>query len=257
MSVTGSGISIAKTILEYFNPAKSPFYSVVAFSTLSLGVIVALSPVHWEYGVYPIYITLFVSVLYSLKDDTNMSIEEYNDQLRFARVFAISAACLAIAIIVVFAVPSQLEQQFEGGVGEQSVEEEGPVDLASYPWVTSYNVVFYVPYTCAVIQIILYFMFIFVYHSHNTKIGGPNFIQHALIMSTLILGMAAIARYVSVFGTQLSHFIFYEAVIIVLYGEALLWFICAYYTFSYLKRNVRFLPPRDAAQVEFVEQADP
>lgn len=81
----GSATSFATTILSYFSPSKSPFYSVIAFGTIS--IILSCTQIRTDYWYWisiPIFAVLTLCTILSLTDRTVFENEQGEDQLRFA-----------------------------------------------------------------------------------------------------------------------------------------------------------------------------
>ena len=96
MALAGPATSFATTILSYFSPAKSPFYGVIAFGTVAL-ILSAdkIDKMPWLAVAIPIYVVLMLSLALSHKCRPSFKRGEGEDQLTFARSFAISSALLS------------------------------------------------------------------------------------------------------------------------------------------------------------------
>lgn len=153
----GSATSFASTILSYFSPSKSPFYSVIAFGTISLILsCTQIAPNLWLWVAIPIFSVLALCAALSFKDRTIFEGDQGEDQLRFARSFSISSALLT------FVMTARL-------VGKD--------ELA-----------FWINYCACIAQIVVFLLYAWARSSTLEQQRDLNFVQFALITATFLIG---------------------------------------------------------------------
>jgi hypothetical protein len=94
-------LSYTDTVLRYFNPSRSPFYGIIAIGVISVDV-VSTSTAHkadsrWMVVNAVLLSVIAIGVRFSLASRSQMSKQEYTDQLFFARSICVSAALIAVA----------------------------------------------------------------------------------------------------------------------------------------------------------------
>ncbi len=216
MSIMGAA-SLATTIFTYFSPTKSPYYAVIAFGT---GALVMTREVdhNWAITFLPVAAVLAASTLLSFLSRPAFTSREYNDQLKFARSFGISSAVLSLVGISL-------------AVRPLNVEGVGPINEWYY-WVV---------YGMAIAQMLIFLLYIFIFHNYESKQKGSNFVQLSLVISTLLIGASYAA---SGFDSDRSHD---GAGVIVM---ATLWALCALNLGVYLVRNFKMAPPADVLDID-------
>ena len=154
---TSSATSFASTILSYFSPSKSPFYSVIAFGTIALNLSCEkIEKIAWLWVASPIFIVLALSSALSFKNRADFSEGEGEDQLRFARSFSISSALLTFVITA------------------RSTEN---VDLS-----------FWANYIACLAQIAVFLLYVWARSQSTEEQQELNFVQLSLITATLLIG---------------------------------------------------------------------
>ncbi len=163
----GPATSFASTILSYFSPTKSPFYSVIAFGTIALILTCErLEKVNWFWVSLPVFAVLALSAVLSFKYVTVFEPGEGEDQLRFARSFSISSALLTFVI---------------------TARETQQDSLA-----------FWANYDACLAQIVTFLMYTWVRSESAEEQHKLNFVQFALITATFLIGASyANAQYAS------------------------------------------------------------
>lgn len=224
MSIMGTA-SIATTVFSYFSPTKSPYYAVIAFGTGALVMTRKVPDVNWAITFWPVVLVLAASTLLSFLSRPAFTSTEYNNQLKFARSFGISSAVLCL----VWVSNSVSPHKFAGP----------PAGVENY-WY------YWVVYGMAIVQMVIFLAYIFIFHNYDARQKGINFIQLSLVISTLLIG----ASYaVSIYSSRGAHD--YAGVI----ALAALWSACALYLGVYLARNFKLAPPADALEMQ--EPSDP
>lgn len=206
MSVQAA-VSFASTVLSYFSPTKSPFYSVIAVGTTAL-ILSGQIGNNWNIFYYPLAILLLLTTLISIKNKPDFDLKEYNDQIKFSRAFSISAAILCFIFVGITISPSENGQN------------------------TWY---FWVAYIASISQIIIFMFYIYVYANIEAKPLNKNFIQLALITSTFLIGAiyTTISHKKKLFNMDLK----YLSISLVLYG---LWLITISVWLIHLKQTIKF-----------------
>lgn len=156
-SLAGSSVSIASTIFSHFNPSKSPFYGVVTFGAISLILSCeGIEHVPWRQIAIPIYIVLFLSMLFSFTSQPKFTPADYEDQLKFARSFSLSSALMSLVI-----------------TSRQT---------------NHYKMAFYLCYVPCLIQIIVFLLYSYARSYQEDKGSKINFVQFSLITTTFLIG---------------------------------------------------------------------
>ncbi|GAB4394446.1 MAG: hypothetical protein Tsb0032_19670 [Kiloniellaceae bacterium] len=209
-----SALPIVTTVFSYFSPTKSPYYAVISFGTAGLVLAREIDPMNWLIVFLPIYLTLLVSTVLSLRSRPEFTSEEYNNQLKFARSFGISSAILCLAFT---------------GLNVESYDDQGELVNRWYFW-TGYFV--------SLAQIVVFLLYIFIYHNYNARQTGRNFIQLTLVTASFLIGATyTVTEY---FDPESS------AHLATLLGLYALWAICIAYLSLYLAQNFQLEPPQDA-----------
>lgn len=154
---TGSAASFATTILSYFSPSKSPFYSVIAFGTISL--ILSCTQITknlWLWVALPIFAVLALCAALSFKDRTIFEGDQGEDQLRFARSFSISSALLTFVM---------------------TAKMVGAEEIA-----------FWANYCACIAQIVVFLLYAWARSGTLEQQRELNFVQFALITATFLIG---------------------------------------------------------------------
>ena len=106
----GPAVSFVNTVLTYFSPAKSPFYSIIAFGTVALVLTCrGIEESLWLWVAIPVFMVLILSTYLSFIDPPNIKKTEHEEQLKFARSFSISIA------LVFFVLTAQMTDKDEVG----------------------------------------------------------------------------------------------------------------------------------------------
>ncbi len=218
--------ALAATIFSYFSPTKSPFYTVISFGALGLALAVEVEA-NFDLVFVPICAVLLVSTVLAFRNAPDFSAEEYNNQIKFARSFGISAAILCLVFLA-----RELEP----------IAPEGDGPPQNHWW-------FWAGYAAGLAQAAVFLLYIFIYHNFEARQRGVNLIQMSLIISTYLIA----ATYVSVEHFRDADERAPNSVLIALYG---LWALCAAFMLVYLLRNFRLAMPADAAPLGSALAAD-
>lgn len=157
LALAGPATSFATTILSYFSPARSPFYGVIAFGTVALILSAEkIDKMPWLLVAVPIFGVLLLSLAFSLKFRPNFEEGQGEDQLMFARSFAISSALLTFVLTA------------------RSVEEN---DLA-----------FWANYLVCLAQVVVFLAYAWARSQSTEEQVQFNFVQFALISIAFLVG---------------------------------------------------------------------
>lgn len=219
MSVAAA-MSFAQTVLSYFSPTKSPYYSVIAFGTSAL---ILSAPINQNWGIiyFPIAILLFYSTLLSIFDKPNFDEKEYDDQIKFSRAFSLSAAVLCLVF-----------------TGIKIKNADGELGNQWYFWLA---------YAACMTQLCIFSFYIYVYANLKTKPVSRNFVQLALITSTYLIGL--VYSNISYHGDRgengshlANHFLY------ITISLSAFWFVTILVWLDHLKKSLIFkvLVPEDA-----------
>lgn len=195
LALAGPATSFATTILSYFSPARSPFYGVIAFGTVAL-ILAAekIDRMPWLSVALPTYIVLLLSLALSLKYRPNFEEGQGEDQLSFARSFAISSALLAFVLTA------------------RSVEEN---ELA-----------FWINYVVCLAQVLVFLAYAWARSQSTEEQAQFNFVQFALISITFLVGASYTnVEYVQSLGNAEGLPVESGRYFIVATGLYLLWFL--------------------------------
>jgi uncharacterized membrane protein YjfL (UPF0719 family) len=214
--------SFAQTILSYFSPTKSPYYSVIAFG-VTASIFSADITTNWLIIYIPITLLLLYSTLLSLFDRPDFDEKEYNDQIKFARAFSLSAAILCLVYTGLTVLPD--------------------TETNENHWY------FWAAYVACLVQLVLFCFYTFVYANLQTRPVNQNFVQLALITSTFLIGLtytnnayASAIEYDDV--EMMDH---YLVIFLCLY---VFWLLTAFVWFNHLRKTIVFkvLIPQDASR---------
>lgn len=157
LALAGPATSFATTILSYFSPAKSPFYGVIAFGTVALILSAErIDKMPWLSVAIPIYVVLVLSLVLSLKYRPNFEEGQGEDQMMFARSFAISSALLALVLTA------------------RSVQDD--------------NLAFWTNYVACLAQVVVFLAYAWARSQSSEEQSQINFVQFALISITFLVG---------------------------------------------------------------------
>lgn len=210
--------SFAQTVLAYFSPTKSPYYSVIAFATTALAMSAPIS-MNWEIIFFPIVMLLFYCNYLSIFDRPDFEEKEYDDQIKFSRAFSLSSAVLCLVFVGLKIEP----------------DKEALVN----------NWHFWVGYLTCISQVSLFCIYAYVYANLQTKPVSRNFVQLALITSTYLIGLT----YANIAYDNASpdsetrlHFLY------LLITLCLLWLSTMLVWLIHLKKSIvfKFITPEDA-----------
>lgn len=210
-----SALPIVTTVFSYFSPTKSPYYAVISFGTVGLVLARQINETNWLIIFLPIYLTLLVSTILSLRSRPEFTSEEYNNQLRFARSFGISSAILCLVFT---------------GLRVESFDDQGVLINRWFFWSG---------YFVCLAQIVVFLLYIFIYHNYDAHQAGRNFIQITLVTASFLIGSTYTVT--QRFDPETTQHL---ATLLGLYA---LWLICIGYLTAYLVQNFKLAPPPDAA----------
>jgi hypothetical protein len=102
MPDAGASVESISTVFAYFNPTKSPYYTIGLASCVGLFYAcdvptTVANDTLWRWLALPGFIVLALSLALSLDSRNTLTNEEHADQLRFARSACISVAVLSLA----------------------------------------------------------------------------------------------------------------------------------------------------------------
>ncbi len=210
-----AALPIVTTVFSYFSPTKSPYYAVISFGAAGLVLAREINETNWLIVFLPIFLTLLVSTVLSLRSRPEFTSEEYNNQLRFARSFGISSAILCLVFT---------------GLDVESFDDDGEFVNRWYFWSG---------YFVSLAQIVVFLLYIFIYHNYNARQSGRNFIQITLVTASFLIG--ATYTVTQRFDPELPQHL------VTLLGLYALWAICIAYLSVYLMQNFELVQPQDAA----------
>jgi hypothetical protein len=215
LAFAGPATSFATTILSYFSPAKSPFYSVIAFGTVALILTCEkIETVSWIWVSVPIFSVLALSAVLSFANRSNFEEGQGEEQLRFARSFSISSALLT------FVITARATEQ---------------VELA-----------FWVNYDACLAQIVVFLLYTWARSDTFEEQHELNFVQFALITATFLIGASyASAEYsAGLISKPMNPAA--NRYLIVAAGLYLLWFSLLIFWIKHLRTLIRVSIPRSA-----------
>lgn len=208
----GSATSFATTIMSYFSPSKSPFYSVIAFGTISIILSCTQIPNHlWFWISLPIFAVLSLCALLSFTDRTVFENDQGEDQLRFARSFSISSALLT------FVLTARLTN--------------------------TNDIAFWANYFACVAQIIVFLLYAWARSNTLEKQQELNFVQFALITATFLIS-ASTSNVLFVEAEKNSPLALRYSIVSA--GLYTLWAFLLFIWIKHLKKLIRIHIPRAA-----------
>jgi|HubBroStandDraft_5_1064220.scaffolds.fasta_scaffold40066_2 hypothetical protein len=91
------GVGSVSTVFTYFNPTRSPYYTIGVAACIGLYYSCTVTRDSlWLWLSIPAYLVAALTLILSIDSGNNLTIEEHEDQLRFARSTCISVAVLAL-----------------------------------------------------------------------------------------------------------------------------------------------------------------
>ena len=221
LALAGSATSFATTVLSYFSPSKSPFYSVVAFGTIALVLSCEkIDKVDFLAVFTPIFLVLALSAFLSFKNRPDFEEGQGEEQLRFARSFSISSALLSFVLTA------------------RAVDEN--------------ILIFWINYIACLSQIVTFLMYTWARSQTPEEQTRINFVQFALITATFLIGASySSIEYVSSLvlkegETEIPAYAGrYFLVAVSLY---FLWFCCLIYWLKHLSTLIRIEIPDQRSQ---------
>jgi len=157
MALAGPAATFANTVLSYFSPAKSPFYGVIAFGTVALVLSAQkIDDMPWLAVAIPVYVVLLLSLALSHKCRPSFIPGQGEDQLTFARSFAISSALLSFVLTA------------------RSVQNSG--------------LAFWANYVACLTQVVVFLAYVWARSVSSEEQSQFNFVQYALISIAFLVG---------------------------------------------------------------------
>jgi hypothetical protein len=97
MAIPGAAEGVTG-LLNYFNPSKSPYYTIGIAACISLYFACDVErPGLWKWLAYPVFLVAFLTFVLALDAKNFLSKEAHAEQLRFARSTCISFAVLTLS----------------------------------------------------------------------------------------------------------------------------------------------------------------
>ena len=154
------------TVFTYFNPTRSPYYTIglAACVALFYSCDVTRGP-SWLGLSVPAYLVAGLTLVLSIDSGNNLTKEEHEDQLRFARSTCISVAVLALAFA-----------GREIATGGQQSQPLSPNELHNF----KINVII-----CS-IQIVLFLVYNWGLNKQGLPVADRNYVQITLLTSAFL-----------------------------------------------------------------------
>lgn len=93
------GIESISTVFTYFNPTRSPYYTVGLASCVALFFACDVqSRGQWLWVAVPVYLVTIITLVLSIDSSNSLTESEHAEQLRFARSTSISVAVLSLSL---------------------------------------------------------------------------------------------------------------------------------------------------------------
>lgn len=167
----------ATSLLEYFSPTKSPYYTIGIAASVALAYVSDVSGNgYWLALAIPAYAVAALTFLLSLKSVNTLSPEEHAGQLRFARSTCISTAVLSLAFF-----------------GEMIASPENKT-------VFTINAIF-----CCT-QIALFLLYNWAYNQRAIAEADRNYVQITLLTSAFLVDTSYnLSQYVKPHDVQAMH----------------------------------------------------
>jgi hypothetical protein len=230
VSVFSAAMGYVPTLFSYFNPRQSPYYSMTVACIVGIGWFFFSPHAAWIAAFVPLALVLGVLAAGVLSSPRfEFTIDEYNDQLKFARGLAVTTASICIVFL------SYNKYSF---LGYDSVVDPGAGGGAdNHVW--GWPILFV--YTCCLVQIGLFLAYHFVFKGYEEQVRTErNYVQIALVMCAYLAGMTWVVDR----SPQLdeSHGIFPLAwMTLVLFAS--IWLTSASIVFLFVRRNFALQPP--------------
>jgi hypothetical protein len=246
-SVFSAVMGHATTLFSYFHPSKSPYYGMSVAGIVGICALFFIERASWLAALIPISLVLILLALATLTSSKYLfTVDEYNDQLKFARSLAITTA---IVCLVVVAINPNNPLGYESLGGRPITPCDG--DCGDRPAI-------FMVYIICLAQILLFLAYVFLFKDYNENVApvrdefdpaaspaqGANVAEHnnvqiALVMCAYLAGMTVISN-------RVPKTYFYETLSLALFG--LIWLSCAVKVALFIRRNFRLQPPTSRAQ---------
>ena len=235
-------MGFSQAILANFSPAKSPYYAVVFSGVFSLILLsyFAGDRIGWLFGFPAIGAVLIFATVMALRSRPEYNVEEYNEQLRFARAISLSVGMLSLAFCVSDVKPGM----FFAEKGIDVILED------QYLWY------FWLSYICSLGQIAVFAVYFLVYKDSDVEPRKVNFVQLSLVTSAFVVGCTYCSIHIShiVNETNIRVKGFFSLLLDITSTRPIvwamlllfiLWIVCIGYWLSYLIGPIK---PRDVVE---------
>lgn len=155
----------ASTVFTYFNPTRSPYYTIGLAACVGLYYACDVRASLWLWLCVPAYLVAALTLFLSIDGGNNLTKAEHEDQLRFARSTCISVAVLALAFA---------GKQIAGPAG--SDQPLSPNEMLDF----KINIVI-----CCV-QIVLFLVYNWGLNRQDLPIADRNYVQITLLTSAFL-----------------------------------------------------------------------
>lgn len=251
-SVFSAAFGYVPTLFSYFNPSRSPYYAMTVACIVALCVLFFLGQSAWIAAYIPVSLVLVILAIVTLRAPRYLfSIDEYNDQLKFARSLAVTTA----VVCIVFLVHSPRNPLGYGPIDGGATRSPGATNSDGgdpYLGPTILGI-----YLFCLAQILLFLAYMFVFANYKEavrsranengenqqdpalqppEIAERNYVQIALVMCAYLAGMTVVAN-------RVEHTFTFEILTLLLFGSV--WLACAVQVILFVARNFSLQPPHD------------
>ncbi len=204
---------VASSLLNYFSPTRSPYYTVAVASCVSLAWICDVkSQSQWLILAVPAFVVAGMTLWLSFDAKNTLTASEHAEQLRFARSTSISFAVLSLAF------------------GGKHIADSGAAHVSYFYWTFGF---------CSA-QIAVFLVFCWALNREGTLPGSNrNYVQLTLLTSAFLVDTVtnlALASSESV-DESVQHHLWTTK------GLAVLWGLCVLFWVLQLKGVIKFVRP--------------
>lgn len=246
-SIFSAAIGYAPTLFSYFNPSRSPYYAMSVACIVGLCVLFLFDQSSWIAAFVPLSVVLVTLAIATMRSPKILfTVDEYNDQLKYARSLAVTTAAICIVFIA---------HNPQNPLGYGSIMG-GVVQGCAHGCDSSLRWSILVVYLFCIAQILLFLAYAYVFASYQEITGSSeglpkgavaearvvspreerNYVQVALIMCAYLAGMTWVTD-------RASKTFPFEILTVMLFGGV--WIVCALHVLRFVYRNFSLAPPID------------
>lgn len=212
---------VASSLLNYFSPTRSPYYTVAVASCVALAWVCDVTSLsQWLVLAVPAFIVAGMTLWLSLDAKNTLTASEHAEQLRFARSTSISFAVLSLAFAGKYI----------------AMQDSGGTHLSYFYWAFG---------LCSV-QIVVFLVFCWALNREGILPGSHrNYVQLTLLTSAFLVDSVTNLALASTESSESSQHHLWTTK-----GLAVLWGLCVLFWLLQLKGVIKFVRPESAQEAQ-------